>query len=237
METALYRPVKKFLQRLGFEVKGEIGACDLVGLKGEAPPVVVIGELKLSFNLDLVLQGVDRSASCDEVWLAVRASSRGRGRERDPRVRKLCRFLGFGLLGVFPRGQVEILVEPAPWRPRRDNRNRSRLVEEHRRRIGDPVPGGSTRQPLMTAYRQRALACAVALATGPRTTRELRVALPEAPKILLHNVYGWFTRKERGCYELTQAGHAALARWPSFVSELSTGNRDASISSKQLARI
>src|SRR5579863_1905210 len=203
LETALYRPVKKFLQRLGYEVKGEIGECDLVALKGDAPPVVVIGELKLSFNLDLVLQGVDRSASCDEVWLAVRASSRGRGRERDPRVRKLCRFLGFGLLGVFPRGQVELLVEPGPWRPRRDTRNRSRLVEEHRRRIGDPIQGGSTRQPMMTAYRQRALACAAALAVGPRTTRELRLAIPEAPKILLHNVYGWFMRKERGCYELT----------------------------------
>src|SRR5579863_9393361 len=76
VETALYRPVKKFLERLGYEVKGEIGECDLVALRDGIPPVVVIGELKLSFNLDLVLQGVDRTASCDEVWLAVRASSR-----------------------------------------------------------------------------------------------------------------------------------------------------------------
>ena len=37
--------------------------------------------------------------ACDEVWLAVRTSGR-KGRERDPRVRKLCRLLGFGLLGV-----------------------------------------------------------------------------------------------------------------------------------------
>ena len=219
MESALYRPVKRFLQRLGFEVKGEIGECDLVALKGDLPPVVVIGELKLSFNLELVLQGVDRSASCDEVWLAVRASARGRERVRDPRVRKLCRLLGFGLLGVHSRGQVEVLVEPGPWRPRRDNRNRSRLVLEHRRRVGDPVLGGSTRQPIMTAYRQCALACAAALAEGPRRTRDLRTMLPEAPKILLHNVYGWFMRVERGCYELTTAGRAALRRWPTALVE------------------
>ena len=36
-----------------------------MALKGDDPPVVVIGELKLPFNLDLVLQGVDRAAACD----------------------------------------------------------------------------------------------------------------------------------------------------------------------------
>ncbi len=214
LETTLYLPVKRFLERLGFEVKGEIDGCDLVALRGHEPPVVVIGELKLSFTLELVLQGVDRTDACDEVWLAVRASSRGRGREADPRVRKLCRFLGFGLLGVFARGHVELLVEPRPWRPRRDPRRRSALVEEHRRRHGDPAAGGSTRAPIMTAYRQRALICAAALAPGPRTTRELKLAVPDAPTILLRNVYGWFVRVERGLYALTKDGRAALSRWP-----------------------
>ncbi len=214
METTLYPPVKRFLERLGFEVKGEIDGCDLVALRGEDPPVVVIGELKLSFTLELVLQGVDRTAACDEVWLAVRASSRGRGREADPRVRKLCRLLGFGLLGVFPRGHVEPLVEPRPWRPRRDPRRRSGIVEEHRRRQGDPAAGGSTRAPIMTAYRQRALICAAAMETGPMRTRDLRVVVADAPTILLRNVYGWFERVERGCYALTRAGRAALKRWP-----------------------
>jgi hypothetical protein len=36
---------------------------------------------------------------------------------------------------------------------------------------------------------------------------------PDAPKILLHNVYGWFVRVERGVYGLTEAGRAALVRW------------------------
>jgi hypothetical protein len=214
LETTLYRPVKKFLERLGYQVKGEIGECDLVALRGDEPPLVVIGELKLSFNLDLLLQGVDRTSCCDEIWLAVRASSRGRGREQDPRVRKLCRLLGFGLLGVLPGGRVELLVEPGPWRPRRDPKRRSRLVEEHQRRLGDPVEGGSTRRPIMTAYRQRALACAAALAAGPRRTRDLRATVSDAPMILLRNVYGWFQRIERGRYGLTAAGHDALARWP-----------------------
>ena len=213
MESSLYLPVKRFLERLGFEVKGEICGCDLVALQAGSPTAVVIGELKLSFTLELVLQAVDRTAACDEIWLAVRASRRGRGREADPRVKKLCRFLGLGLLTVFASGKVEVLVEPVPWRPRRDAKRRSKIVDEHRRRLGDPAAGGSTRQPIMTAYRQQALACAAALAHAPSRPRDLRPTVPDAPKILLRNVYGWFARVERGVYTLSESGKVALVRW------------------------
>ena len=59
-----------------------------------------------------------------------------------------------------------------------------------------------------------ALACASALAHGPRRVRDLKPEIPDAPKILQHNYYGWFNRAERGVYVLTDAGHAALKRWP-----------------------
>jgi hypothetical protein len=93
----------------------------------------VICELKLTFNLELILQGVDRAPASDEVWLAARLSSRGNGRENDARFRNLCRRLGFGLLGVLPNGEVEVLVSPTAPMPRKNPRRRSRLVEEHRR--------------------------------------------------------------------------------------------------------
>ena len=214
METALYLPVKRFLEKLGFTVKGEVGGCDLVALSGDDPPVVVIGELKLSFNLELVLQAVDRAGAADEVWLAAKLSARGKGRESDARYRNLCRRLGFGMLAVTTAGDVEVIVQPATTAPRRNPKKRSRLVSEHQRRKGDPAMGGSTRAPIMTAYRQQALACASALEGGPRRVKDLRVDIPDAGKILLHNVYGWFDRAERGIYVLTDAGHAALRRWP-----------------------
>jgi len=194
-------------------VKGEIGGCDLVGLKGEDPAVVVIGEMKLSFNLELVLQAVDRAAACEEVWLAARLSARGKGRESDARFRNLCRRLGFGMLGVTADGGVQIIVSPAAPMPRKNARRRSRLIEEHRRRVGDPMLGGGTRTPMMTAYRQQALACAASLKEGPRRPRDLKVEIPWAPKILRHNVYGWFARVERGVYALTETGRNALAQW------------------------
>ncbi len=217
METSLYLPVKRFLEKLGFEVKGEICSCDVVALDQGLPAALVICELKLAFSLELVLQGVDRTAVCDEVWLAIRASKRGRGREADPRVKKLCRLLGFGLLTVTASGKVEPLVDPVPWRPRSNAKRRSRIVDEHRRRQGDPASGGSTRKPIMTAYRQQAMACAEALALAPSRPRDLKPNFPDAAKILRRNVYGWFYRKTRGVYALSDGGRAAVAQWQSVV--------------------
>jgi hypothetical protein len=219
LETSLYLPIKRFLEQRGFTVKGEVGHCDLVALSDREPPIVVVGEMKLAFNLELVLQGVDRAAACDEVWLAAKLSTRGKGREGDARFRNLCRRLGFGLLGVASNGEVHVLVSPAAPSPRRDPRRRSRLVDEHRRRQGDPVAGGGSRTPVMTAYRQQALACAFAMTDGPQRRRDLKSTIPDAAKILQGNVYGWFERAERGLYALTDAGRAALQRWPQARSD------------------
>lgn len=218
LETNLYLPVKRYLERLGFEVKGEICGCDVVALDQGSPAALVIAELKLAFTLELVLQAVDRTAVCDEVWLAVRASKRGRGREADPRAKKLCRLLGFGLLAVATSGKVDLLVEPVPWRPRSNARRRSRIVDEHRRRQGDPAAGGSTRKPIMTAYRQQALGCAEVLARAPARPRDLKPIFPDAAKILRRNVYGWFNRQTRGVYALSEGGRAAMEQWKSSLT-------------------
>jgi hypothetical protein len=71
----------------------------------------------------------------------------------------------------------------------------------------------------MTAYRQRALACAAELHAGPGRPRDLRAAVPDAGRILLRNVYGWFERIQPGLYRLTTVGEAALQRWPATRSE------------------
>lgn len=109
-ETSLYPPVKAFLKAQGFVVKGEICGCDVVGVRKGEPPILVIAELKHSFTLDLVLQAVDRLRSADSLYFAVVASRRGR--DRDPRVVRLCRLLGVGLLAVDMRfGTVALLCD------------------------------------------------------------------------------------------------------------------------------
>jgi len=221
-ETVLYGSIKRFLERRGYVVKGEIGACDVVAVRDGEPPIVVIAELKLAFTLELLLQATDRIRAADAVFLAVLASHKGR--DRDRRVHRLCRSLGVGLLSVDlgRAAQVRVIAEPAPYRPRPDLHRRARLLHEHEQRVGDPMSGGSNGVPVMTAYRQQALACAAALRDGPLPMRQLRAVAPGAARILQRNVYGWFARQARGVYRLTEAGEAALGRWPVAPANLET---------------
>jgi hypothetical protein len=219
LEAALYSPVKQFLERQGYEVKGEVRGCDLVARRGDEPPVIV--ELKLRFNLPLVLQGVDRLAMTERVYLAVprpvRHARGGTLTPERPEIRKLCRRLGLGLILVgLTRKTVEILEEPVPYRPRQAKSRALRLVDEFSRRVGDANVGGAVGVPLVTAYRQDALRCARALALGgPMRVGTLRTAadVPRAARILQSNVYGWFDRIERGIYRLTPEGDQALSRF------------------------
>lgn len=208
-EVDLYPAVKAFLEGEGFEVKGEVHGCDVVGVRHDEPPVIV--ELKLRFTLGLVLQALDRLRVSERVYLAVPAEAvRRRG------IPPLCRRLGLGLLAIHgPRQHMEVVVEPGPYRPPHDRRRTLRLLSEHARRHGDPTPGGATRVPIMTAYRQEAVRIAEALRVGPASVAELREvgAAPHAGRILARNAYGWFERVERGSYRLRDVGRAAVAAW------------------------
>lgn len=208
-ETDLYLPLKAFMEGAGYAVKGEVNGCDLVGVRDGDPPVLVVCEMKLSFNLELVMQGVNRATISDEVWLAARAS-KGKGREHDARFRNLCRRLGFGLIAVSASGTVDVIVAPFAQTPRRDLKRRSRLLDEHKRRVGDPVKGGGRGKPIMTAYRQDCILIATALASGPQSPKALKTVVARAPGILQSNVYGWFVRESRGIYGLTDLGRAAV---------------------------
>jgi hypothetical protein len=118
--------------------------------------------------------------------------------------------MGLGLLSIDTNTwKVTVLAEPLPYRPRPNQPQRRRIMKEHSSRKGDPTAGGSTRQPIMTAYRQRALACAFVMREGPKAPRELKHLAPDAGTILLRNVYGWFERSARGLYRLTPAGKEA----------------------------
>jgi len=221
-ETALYLPVKAFLERQGYVVRGEVRGCDLVARRGNEEPVIV--ELKLRFTLSLLLQGVDRLALSSLVYLAVpRPTARNRGVRPDTKlVRKLCRRLGLGLMVIGGRGAVEIIEDPVPYRPRQSKRRSTLLLGEFERRRSDLNVGGSNRTPIVTVYRQDALRCVRALAAGSMRLGELRVVsgVAAAAPILQRNVYGWFDRVERGTYGLTLAGEQALNRFARAIAVL-----------------
>jgi len=207
-EADLSAPVKAFLEAQGYEVKAEIGACDLMAVRGDEPPVVV--ELKLTFSLALVMQGVARQALFDAVYLAVPLGPRGWGL-RYKEITALCRRLGLGLLAV--RGDVvEAHLDPGPYQPRRNVLRAGRLLREFSRRVGDPNTGGTTGVKRVTAYRQDALRCLAVLAAGPMKASAVAAAsgAARAAVLMRDDHYGWFEREARGIYRLTPKGRAAL---------------------------
>ena len=212
LESDLYAPVKALLEGQGYVVKGEVRGCDVVAVRAGEPPVIV--ELKRVFGLGLVLQGVDRLALSDRVYLAI-----GQWPKRMRNVKKLCRRLGLGLM-VVATARADIVLDPVPYRPRLDKRKAGRLLGEHARRVGDPNrSGSSTKVPVMTAYRQEALRCAELLASnGPMKLAALRLAAdaPRAATILQQDVYGWFERVERGVYAVSPAGRRGLEMFARF---------------------
>ncbi len=208
-EADLYPHIKAYLQRQGYEVKGEVGAADVVGRRGND---LVVVELKTGFSLTLFHQGVDRLAMTDDVYLAVPAGGKTKALKANV---KLARRAGLGVMTVRLRdGHIEVLADPGPYAARQSKKKKTRLLKAFDRLQGDPNAGGATRHGLITGYRQDALRCARFLAVhGPSKGAQVKewVEVPQATRIMADDHYGWFTRVSRGVYDLTDKGRKGLA--------------------------
>jgi hypothetical protein len=221
-ETDLYEPVKLLLEGQGYEVKGEIGAADVVAVRGDESPVIV--ELKSGFSLSLFHQAIERQSITDAVYIAV---PRGTGKTFQKSIhanKSLCRRLGIGLMTVrMSDGFVEIHIDPAPYKPRQSIKKRARLLREFSKLVGDPNTGGATRRGLVTAYRQDALRCVNALLeNGP--TKAARIAqiseVEKARRLMADNHYGWFERIQTGIYALSPQGKIAAGEYSTEIAKL-----------------
>ena len=212
-ETDLYQPIKTFLEGQDYVVKSEVGAADVVAVRGGEPPLIV--ELKLGFSLTLVHQCVARLSVSDDVYMAV---ARGKGKRFQKSLKdmpRLCRRLGLGLITVrLSDGLVQVHCDPGPYAPRKNTRKEKQLLKEFAGRTGDPNDGGQTRVGLITAYRQDALKLALYLfevgaSKGADVARETGVS--RATTMMRDDHYGWFEKVETGVYGLTPKGAEAVA--------------------------
>jgi len=228
-ESDLYLPLKRFLESQNYEVKGEVQDCDVLAIRGKEAPVVV--ELKLSLNLSIVLQAVERLSMTPKVYIGIPEQCKIL-KKRRRYIIKLLRMLGLGLIVIDVHrdaGSVEVLIDPGEYRPRKSKLRQKRLLGEFKKREGDPNLGGSEkRKGIMTAYRQRALAIARFLQTqGPTKAEHVARTLqePKARDILYNDVYGWFDRMSRGVYELSPRGKKEIPLWQEEREEKSTKNQ------------
>jgi hypothetical protein len=222
-ESDLYLPLKRFLESQNYEVKGEVHDCDVLAVRGKEVPVVV--ELKLSLNLNVVLQAVARLSLTPKVYIGVPGQCKAlKGRRRH--ILKLLRMLGLGLVLIeadHAVGSVNVLLDPGEYKPRKSKHRQQRLLREFTMRLGDPNVGGTrNRTGIMTVYRQRALAIAEFLQKqGPTKAAEVARTLqePKARDILYRDVYGWFDKVSLGVYALSPRGKQEIPRWQGEASD------------------
>lgn len=203
-ETTLSQPVKAFLETLGYEVKAEVGAADLMGVKAGEVPVFV--ELKTSFSLKLLHQGVARLKLSDQVYLAIpHKTGRASWKALQANI-GLARRLGLGVLTVkLETDEVQVRAHPGPYAPRKNVAKLKRLTKEFDRREGDPNLGGINKAKVITAYRQEAEKLRAYLEeNGPTKASHLAAELKveRARDILYANHYGWFQGYGKGVYGL-----------------------------------
>ncbi|MGG6312098.1 DUF2161 domain-containing phosphodiesterase [Paenibacillus macerans] len=228
-ETELYAPLKAFFEERGYIIRSEVRHCDLVGVRPGSDRTLIV-EMKKTFNLPLLLQGLERQRLSDEVYLAVERNraKKGAHNQRWSEITLLCRRLNLGLIAVTQYKTkpafVEILCSPGDTvytpGPKVVKRRAERLLHEFHERSGDYNVGGSTGTKLVTAYREKALRVALALQEGtemaPRDVRE-RSGVGTAAAILQRDYYGWFRRVARGRYSLTPAGAECLKEYAHVV--------------------
>jgi hypothetical protein len=209
LETELSAPVKAYLESHGYQVNCEVKDCDIVATRGDD---LIIVELKTSVNLTLLVQATKRQSISDSVYVAVPAPTK-RNRQWRGTLTVLKR-LEIGLLLV-DEGAMGMLVskqfDPISYQRKKNTRNRRAVLTEIADRSGDYNVGGSTKTPLMTAYRENAIFIACCLSklgpSSPKILRDLGTG-DKTTSILSANHYGWFQRVEKGVYALTDLGNA-----------------------------
>lgn len=214
-EADLYPPLKKWLEGEGYQVHSEVNDCDVVARRDDE---LILIEMKLAINIDLLLQVVRRQQIKARVYAAVPSP-----KTRDKRWRELERLLKrleVGLILVYthsPKPLVEVAFHPVRQERRTYGAPTKRIFKELSGRSMDCNQGGSVGKPLMTAYREAALAVAIGLerlgVAAPRELKTLGVGA-KAGAILLSNYYGWFERLGLGKYGLTREGRQALDDYP-----------------------
>ena len=219
-ESDLYEPIKRHFQNLGYVVKGEVGAADVMAVRGNEPAIII--ELKLGFSLTLFHQATERLRISDHVYVAVVRPEGKFGYKRLKLNQNLCRRLGLGLLTLRVRDQfVELHCMPEQYNPRKSAKKSKQIMKLFERLDGDPNSGGATRHGLVTGYRQDAMKCATFLAISGASRGAVvakETGVESATSLMRNNVYGWFDKVEQGVYALNSTGKKGLTYWADVIN-------------------
>ncbi|MCA9399409.1 MAG: hypothetical protein KC618_06645 [Candidatus Omnitrophica bacterium] len=204
-EVQMYKPLKKFLEKEGYVVHSEVEGIDVMAQKGDETLIV---EMKTNFNLQLVYQLIERLKISDQVYAYVPLGKGGRWPKPYKRMCALLKRLHCGLITLdqHTRKHVVVEFEPSVFSSRKNYAKKNLAMKEFEGRSIDLNRGGSTKQILFTAYKEKAIRVAMYLYEhGVSSIKDVKESLDmdKAADILGKNYMGWFERVSHGKYQLT----------------------------------
>jgi hypothetical protein len=175
-ETDLYPPLAGYLTAEGYEVHAEVLGADIAARRDER---LIFVEMKLSFNLGVVLQAVEKQGAADETYIAVPLSGRKRWPPRWKALKELLGRLGIGVFFVRfsktqePRAERVLAAENPGLKNklRRKKTARREFLREMDGRPGNFNTGGSTQKKLVTAYLVKCIHIAYLLAQNAKKNK------------------------------------------------------------------
>jgi hypothetical protein len=225
LEVDLYKPIQTHFIKEGYEVYGEVKDCDITAIKGDE---LIVIELKLTLNIELLIQATKRQRLTDVVYIAIPKPKMNLRSKRWTDICHLIKRLELGLIIVSFTGnrkKTEIMFHPTPFdrskSMRQNKRKRQSLLTEINGRSADFNVGGSNRTKIMTAYKENCIQIACYLdqygPLSPRALLEMGTG-KKTSSILTKNFYKWFERIKRGTYVISEKGKQELEDYPELVS-------------------
>jgi len=220
-ESDLFAPLKNYLESNSYKVRAEVRNCDITATKGDE---LIIIELKLSANLQLLIQAADRQYITDSVYVAIPKPTK-KTNKRWKGILHILKRLELGLIYVDidnPINPVEIVFHPIEFQRRKFKHRKKAILKEVENRSQNLNVGGSNKKKIITAYKENMIQIAVYLnklgATSPKILREYNSG-EKTLSILYSNFYGWFQRIDRGIYDITMKGKRELKNFPGLIKK------------------
>ena len=209
-ESSMYEPIRQLLNGLGFIVRGEVNNCDIAAIKAEELWIV---EMKLSANLTLLYQAMERKAVTEHVFIAINRPKNNRNKNFAA-LKKILSKLELGLILVSldsPMPHAEIIIQPSGSKKAKTKKT-DYIRNEILGRSSDSI-GGTAKTKISTAYREKCIEIACLLeAYGEMNSRDLHKlgCEKDTASVLRNNYYGWFAKFDNRRYILSEAGNEYL---------------------------
>jgi hypothetical protein len=197
----------------------------MIGILGE---LVISVEMKLKLNLEVINQAVERQSVSDLVYIAVLHDYKAVETKRFKMTLLTLKRLRIGLLLVNFRASEPVVyecVKPENYDFERSLRmkakKRNAIISEFNKRSKDFNKAGTNRTKIMTAYKEQCLLVALYMKeNGYIRASEFKACGMETKKvssIFNSNYNGWFSRLDKGIYNLTEKGLSALKEYEDVI--------------------